>query len=68
MMTDVDSLSCYINILIYCYIIQPSRIRVDDVVHRPLVYIYDSFNTCSNPRRITVSDTTIPTEASSFLP
>jgi len=68
MMTDVDTLIQHINIIIHIYLTQDSHMRGDDVVQRPFVYSYGCFNTCSNPCRITASDTSINTETSSLLP
>ena len=42
--------------------------RLNDIALRPFTYSYDSFNTCSNPCRITSSDITITTDVSSTLP
>ena len=66
-MVDVDGLSRHINILTHRYLSQSSCMRADDIVQQPFVCSYDSFNTYSNPRRITASDTTITTEVSSIL-
>ena len=68
MMKVVDGLSRYINVLINRYLTQVIRIRADDVAQRPSVYSYDTFNICSNPRRITTSNVTIVTKSSSLLP
>ena len=67
MMKDVDGLSCHIDILIHRYLTQASRMRLSDLALRPFVYNFDSFNSCSNPRRVTDFDITITTEASSTL-
>ena len=68
MMKDVDGLSRHIDILIHCHLTQAARMRADDVAQRPSVYSYNTFNTCSNPRRITTSNVTIVTKSSSLLP
>ena len=68
MMKDVDGLSRYINVLINRYLTQVIRIRADDVAQRPSVYSYDTFNICSNPRRITTSDVDIVTKSYSLFP
>ena len=38
-----------------------------DIAKRPFAYSFDSFISCSNPRRVTASDITIANEASSIL-
>ena len=41
--------------------------RLADIAKRSFAYSFDSFISCSNPRRVTASDITITTEASSNL-
>ena len=67
MMKDVDGLSRHIDVLIYRYLTQARSMHLVDIAKRPFSYSFDSFISCSNPRRVTVSDITIPTEASSNL-
>ena len=64
MMKDVDGSSRHIDVLIHRYLTQAARMRADDVAQRPSVYSCDTFNTCSNPCRITTSDVTIVTKSS----
>ena len=67
MMKDVDGLSRHIDIFIHRYLTQASSMHLADIEKRPFAYCFDSFISCSNPRRVTASDITIPTEASSTL-
>ena len=62
MMKDVDRLSRYIGILIHRYLVQINHMRANDIVLRLSTYFYDTFDSCSNPCRVTVSDTTIVTK------
>lgn len=68
MMKDVDWLSHYIDILIYRYLVQAYRMRAKDISLRPFSYGCDTYNTFSNPRRVTVSDTIVVTKSFSLLP
>ena len=68
MIKDMDDLSGHIDLLIHRYLTQSSLMQTDDVIQRPFVYSYDYFYTCSNPRHITASDTTMVTKESSLLP
>ena len=68
MMKDVDRLSRYIGILIHRHLVQIYHMRANDIVLRPSTYFYDTFDSCSKPCRVTVSDTTIVTKRSSFIP
>ena len=67
MMKDVDGLSCHIDVLIHRYLIQAHDMQLVDITKRPYAYSFDSFISCSNPRHVTVSDSTITTEATSTL-
>ena len=67
MMKDVDGLIRHIDVLIYRYLTQASCMHLADSTTRPFACSFDSFVACSNPRRVTTSDTTISTEASSTL-
>ena len=42
--------------------------RLADIEKRPFAYSFDSFISCFNPRRVTTSNITITTKASSTLP
>ena len=68
MMKDVDGFSRRVDVLIHRYLIQASRMHLADRTTRPFAYSFDYFVACSNPRRVTTSDTTISTAASSSLP
>ena len=68
MMKDVDRLSRHIDILIHRYLTQASSIRLAGIALRPFDCRFDSFISCSNPCRVTASDITITTDASSTLP
>ena len=68
MMKDVDGLIRHIDVLIYRYLTQASCMHLADSTTRPFACSFDSFVACSNPRRVTTSDTTIFTAASSPLP
>ena len=67
MMKDVDGLSRHIDVLIHRYLAQACSMRLVEIAKRPFAYSFDSFISCSNPRRVTISDSTITTEASSTL-
>ena len=67
MIKDVDGLSRHIDVLIHRYLIQTRGMRLVDIAKRPFSYSFDSFVSCSNARRVTVSGSTITTEASSTL-
>ena len=68
MMKDIDGLSRHIDVHIHRYLIQAHGLRLVDIAKRPFANSFDSFIFCSNPRRATVSDNTITTEATSTLP
>ena len=68
MMKDIDGLSRHIDVLIHRYLIQASCMYIVDRTTRPFAYTFDSSVACSNPRRVTTSDTTIFTAVSSPLP
>ena len=67
MMKDIDSLSHYIDVFIHRCLTQVRGICLVDIAKRPFAYSFDSIIACSNPRRVTTSDSTITTEASSTL-
>ena len=67
MMKDVDDLSRHIDVIIHRYLIQAHDIHLVDISKQPYAYSFDSFISCSNPRRVTVSDSTITTETTSTL-
>ena len=67
MMNDHDGLSRHIDVLIHRYLTQARGIRLVDIAKRPFIYRFNSFVSCSNPRRVTVSDSTITTETTSTL-
>ena len=67
MMKNVDGLSHHIDKLIHHYLVQPCYMRANDIVLRLFDYCYDTFTTCSNPCRITISNTTVVTKSSSLL-
>ena len=68
MMKDVDGLSHQIGSLIHRYLIHAYHMRANDNVHRPFADWYDTFTTCSNPRRVTTSDINVVTKSSPLLP
>ena len=68
MMKDVDGLSRHIDVLIYRYLTQARSMHLVDIAKRPFSYSFDSFISCSNPRRVTASNSTITTETYSPLP
>ena len=68
MMKDMNGLSHHIDILIHRYLVQAYHMRANDIEIRPFTYCCDTFNTCSNPRRVTVSDTSVATKSFSLLP
>ena len=65
MMKDFDGLSRHIDILIHRYLTQSSSIHLADIAKRPFTYSFNSFIFCSNLNRVTASDITITTKASS---
>ena len=67
MMKNVDGLSHHIDKLIHHYLVQPYYMQANDIILRPFDYCYDTFTTCSNPCRITISNTTVVTKSSSLL-
>ena len=67
MMKDIDGLSRHIDILIHRYLTQARGMRLVDIANQQFAYSVDSFISFSNPRRVTVSDSTITTEATSTL-
>ena len=67
-MKDMDGLHRHIDILIHRHLTQANRVCVNDIALRPFPYSYDSFNTCSDQRRIITSDITIDNETSSLFP
>ena len=67
MIKDVDDLSRHIDVLIHRYLSQARGIHLVDIVKRPFAYSFNSFFSCSNPRRVTTSDSNITTEASSTI-
>ena len=67
MMKDVDGLSRHINALVHRYLIQAHDMHLVYIEERPFAYSFESFISCSNPRRVTVSDSIITTEATSTL-
>ena len=67
-MKDVDGLIRHIDIFIHCYLTQAGRIRLSNITLRPFAYSFNSFNSCSNPRRVTASDITVTTEISLTFP
>ena len=56
MMKYVDSISRYVDPLVYQYIITTSRLYTEDVTIRPFAYSFDVFIRCNNIRRVTDSD------------
>ena len=42
-MKDVDDLSCYVDPLIYQYIITVFRLHTKDVTKRPFAYTFDFY-------------------------
>ena len=60
-------LNCHIDILIHRYLVQSYHIRGNDIVLRQFAYCYDTFTTCSNSRRATISGTSVVTKSSSLL-
>ena len=66
-MKDVDGLSRHIDVLIHRYLLQAHDMQLVDIAKRLYAYSFDSFISCSNPRHVTVSDSTITTEATSTL-
>ena len=66
-MKDVDGLSRHIDVLIHRCLIQASCMHLAHRTTRPFAYSFDSFVACSNPHRVTTSDTTKSTAASSLL-
>ena len=67
MMKDIDGLSRHINALVHRYLIQAHDMRLVYIEKRPFAYSFESFISCSIPRRVTFSDSTITTEANSTL-
>jgi len=67
MMKDFDGLSRHIDVLIHRYLAQVRSIRLIDITTRPFDYNFDYFISFSNPHRVTASDSTITTKASSTL-
>ena len=59
MIKDVDGLSRNIDILIHRYLAQVSSIRLADIALRLFAYRFDSFITCSIPRRVAASNITM---------
>ena len=55
-MKYVYGISCYVDYLVYQYIITSSRLYSADVVTRPFTYSFDIFIRCNNSRHVTISD------------
>ena len=68
MMKDVDGLSRHIDPLIHRYLVQTYIMRAADTTQQPFAYCHDTFASCSNPRRVVASDTTVITKSSFTLP
>ena len=56
MIKDGDSVSRYIDPLVYQYIITASRLHKKYVTTRPFAYSFDVFIRCNNSRYVTTSD------------
>ena len=57
MMKDVDGICRHIYPLIHRYLNDAATIRSTDIRLRPFAYNFDVFYSCSNPRHVSVADT-----------
>ena len=64
----MDELSRYIDPLIHRYLVQAYTMRPADTAQRPFAHCCDTFTSCSNPRSVIASDTTVVAKRSSTLP
>ena len=62
MMRDSDGMSHHIYVIIHRYLTQARGMRLIDIAKRLFAYSFDSFISYSNPRRVTISDSTTTTE------
>ena len=67
-MKDVDGICCHIDPLIHRYLDDTATMRSTDIQMRPFAYNFDVFYSCSNPRHVSVADTSSARKTVSTIP
>ena len=68
MVKDVDSICRHIDHLIHRYFIEATAMHSTNIRLRPFAYNFDVFSSCSNPRHVSVADTSSAHNTVSTIP
>ena len=67
-MKDVDGICRHIDPLIHRYLNDAATMRSTDIRLRPFAYNFDVISSCSNPRHVSVADTSSARTSISTIP